>query len=301
MIFTPDDTLNYNTITKDIEIKVCLVKMIQIPAGTFVMGSSREEPKYSHYESPMSFVTLSGFYMSETVITQDMYQAVMGNNPSYFRKPIIRESGTPGRLPVESVTWYETLVFCNKLSIMEGLIPAYRIPLYGNSTDPNKWGIWDINGNISAPDKNNSMWNGVEIVPGSNGYRMPTEAQWEYACRAGIVTKYNTGNEATDKTGWYVNNSNNMTHEVGLKPPNAWGLYDMHGNVFEWCWDWFDFYPYVLNQTDPEGPPEKTGFFRAIRGGSYLSPITSLRSAFRTDHEMHLRFKDTGIRLVRPL
>ena len=260
------------------------IEMVWIPAGMFTMGSDDTADMDA---SPPHQVTLTtGFYMGIYQVTQEQYQAVMGTNPSYFSSNPT-SGDVQARRPVESVSWYDAIVFCNRLSIMEGLNPAYSI---SGSTNPDNWG--------SIPtDWNNSTWNTVTIEPGSNGYRLPTEAQWEYACRAGTTTAYNTGASISDDTGWYSSNSNSMTHEVGKKPANAWGLYDMHGNVREWCWDWRGDYESGA-QTDPLGA--SSGPIRVIRGGWWTESAEYLRSAARGGGYPNNRYNNCGFRLVRP-
>ena len=146
------------------------------------------------------------------------------------------------------------------MSVMEGLTSAYTIE---NRTPATGYPITSAAVTVN--------WN-------ATGYRLPTEAEWEYACRAGTTTAYNTGNTISDNTGWYDANSKSRTHEVGLKPPNAWGLYDMHGNVWEWCWDWYGSYASGA-QTDPTGAA--SGSYRVIRGGCWYNFGQDLRSAFR--------------------
>jgi formylglycine-generating enzyme required for sulfatase activity len=262
--------------------------MVWINPGTFQMGSPESEPGRDPIETQHK-VTLTGFYMGKYPVTQAQYEAVMGNNPSYFTTPVFPEISTAKR-PVETVSWYDALVFCNKLSRSEGLNPAYRI---NESTDPANWG--SVPTGWSSPTKD--AWDAVQIVSGSDGYRLPTEAQWEYACRAGTTTAYNTGDTISDDTGWHENNSGGRTHEVGLKTPNAHDLYDMHGNVFEWCWDWYG--PYTSEeQTDPEGPV--SGHDRVIRGGSFEMPDPILRSAVRLVPFLgFFRDADMGFRLAR--
>ena len=268
------------------------ITMVWIPAGTFTMGSPEAEKGRWDGESPQRTVTLIGFYMGMYPVTQEQYETVMGTNPSSFSSnPASGE--VQAKRPVETVYWYEALVFANKLSLIEGLTPAYRID---GSTDPADWG--------EVPTAFfNTIWNTVEIVDGSTGYRLPTEAQWEYACRAGTATAFNNGvndweDEATvDPVGWLRFNSGGMTHEVGRKTANAWGLYDMHGNIFEWCWDWFGLYP-GEDQADPPGPSR--GSRRIMRGGDWVDLGDIARSAYRDYGTPHYRSHYLGFRLVRP-
>jgi formylglycine-generating enzyme required for sulfatase activity len=249
-------------------------------------GSPTDEPGHNAKEEPVHKVNLNAFNMSEVLVTQEVYEAVMKNNPSNFKNPVAGETETPRKLPVERASGYDAIVFCNKLSMLEGLSPAYRI---NKSTNPADWG--------NAPASQNATWDAVEVVSGSNGYRLPTEAQWEYACRAGTTTAFYTGSVFTDSTGWYVNNSENKTHKVGTKPANAWGLYDMHGNVFEWCWDRFDYY-LSGEANNPTGPIK--GNNRILRGGSYGASAETVRSAFRVGEYPYTRYYPYGFRLVLP-
>jgi len=255
--------------------------MVRIQGGTFQMGSNNG----NNDEKPVHQVTLSGFYMGKTEVTQKEYQAIMGTNPSNFKGD---------NLPVERVSWYDALVFCNKLSMAEGLSPAYSI---NNSTDPSNWG--------AVPTSSNSTWNEVVIVSRSNGYRLPTEAQWEYAARGGNGSPgnytYSGSNNAGD-VAWYKGNSWNSTHAVGTKRPNALGLYDMSGNVWEWCWDWYRAYSGTV-QTDPEGAV--AGTTRVARGGSWGLDTASARSVSRSSSYPSRRYINSGygsgFRLMRPL
>jgi formylglycine-generating enzyme required for sulfatase activity len=258
--------------------------MVRINGGTFQMGSPETEKSRNSNETQHS-VTLTGFYMGKYPVTQAQYEAVMGTNPSRFVTPVSPETSTANR-PVEWVWWYDALVFCNKLSMNESLTPAYRI---NGSTDPATW--------VSISDA--AIWNAVEIVAGSTGYRLPTEAQWEYACRAGTTTAYNTGATISDNTGWYSSNSGSRTHSVGEKPANAWGLHDMHGNVYEWCWDWYGSYA-SGTQTDPTGAV--SGDSRVLRGGSWNESLGHyLRSACRAYVDPNeTRLSLIGFRLSRP-
>jgi formylglycine-generating enzyme required for sulfatase activity len=249
------------------------------------MGSPETEADRYSDETQHSVTLTRSFYMGKYQVTQEQYNAVMGSNPSSFTSAVSGESGTPGKLPVERVSWYDAIVFCNKLSVMEGLSPVYSI---SGSTDTTAWG--------TVPTSSNATWNAVTMDKSKSGYRLPTEAEWEYACRAGTTTAYNTGDTITANTGWYSANSDSKTHEVGKKLANAWGLYDMHGNVWEWCWDRYGDYASGA-QTDPGGAV--TGSYRVLRGGSWDFDGQHLRSGFRNFDNPSSRFDSLGFRLVR--
>ena len=254
------------------------IQMIAISAGTFMMGQDG-------IATPVHSVTLGGFYMGKYEVTQEQYEAVMGNNPSdYDDDPATGE--IQGKRPVEQVSWYDAIVFCNKLSMMEKLEPAYSI---GGNTNPSVWG--------AVPTIPDDTWDAVVCNWNANGYRLPTEAEWEYACRAGTTTTYNTGDTISDNTGWYKTNSNRRTHEVGKKSANAYGLYDMHGNVWEWCWDWYGSYGNAA-RTDPMGA--SSGSLRVRRGGGWCGYAGVLRSADRYGYIPYFRVYYLGFRVLRP-
>ncbi|GMO50698.1 MAG: hypothetical protein Pg6C_14820 [Treponemataceae bacterium] len=231
-------------------------RMVFIQGGTFVMGSPPSEFRRQNDEVQHS-VTVSPFYIGKFTVTQAEYGSIMGNNPSSFEG---------ANLPVENVNWYDAITYCNTRSQREGLMPVYS----GNG--------------------DNVTWN-----RNANGYRLPTEAEWEYACRAGTATPYHTGNSA-DSAGWYDNNSGGKTHPSGQKLPNAWGLFDMHGNVWEWCWDWYGEYPPGV-QENPAGA--ETGSNRVLRGGSWGGFAQHLRSARRDCYPPAIRYNFLGFRLAR--
>ena len=240
-------------------------------------------------------VTLSSFYIGKYEVTQEEFESVMtGNqngiepNPSYFSDSPA-EGEVQKRRPVEQVSWYDAIVYCNLLSIKEGLTPCYTIK---SSTDPADWG--------TSPT---SDWYGVTCNFDADGYRLPTEAEWEYAARggqAGITDKSwdnrYSGSTTADDVAWYWDNSDSKTHEVGKKQANALGLYDMSGNVWEWCWDWYDYNGYPSGTEDPEGPVAGDG--RVDRGGSCGHLASGCTVSVR-DGSYPYRSYRRGFRLVR--
>lgn len=247
-----------------------------IPGGTFTMGSPTTEANRYSDETQHS-VTVSSFYMDSTDVTQGQYQTLMKVNPSIFTS-----CGTT--CPVEYVTWFDAVLYCNARSRQDGLDTVYSYTgmtgIYGN-------GVSDLAG--------------ITANLGKNGYRLPTEAQWEYAARGGTTTAYYWGNDTSTATvgkyAWYENNSGSMTHPVATKLPNAYGLYDMAGNVWKWTNDWYGTYSTTAS-TDPTGP--SSGTFWVNRGGCWYYAATSLRSAARNYGAPGNRYYGSGFRCVRP-
>jgi len=246
---------------------------VRIQGGTFTMGSPAYETGRDQDEDQHQ-VTISGFYMGRYEVMQKEYQRIMGTNPSNFKGDY---------LPVENVSWYDAIEYCNRRSQREGLTPAYTIDK--KQRDPNNKNHYDT-------VKWTVTWN-----KNANGYRLPTEAEWEYACRAGTTSAYNTGANISDDTGWYDANSGGKTRPAGQKTANDWGLYDMHGNVVEWCWDWYGAYSSGA-QTDPAGP--SAGDNRVKRGGCWLDNASSARSVGRSSFHPNDGSYYIGFRLVRP-
>ncbi|MEN3027601.1 MAG: SUMF1/EgtB/PvdO family nonheme iron enzyme, partial [Chlorobiota bacterium] len=245
-----------------------LPAMVLLPGGRFQQGSQRDLA-----EQPVREVELTvPIWVCTTEVTQELWTAVMGYNPSWVRDP---------RRPVENITWWEAVDFCNRLSLRHGLRPCYLRS--GDSV------IWDR---------------------AANGYRLPTEAEWEYACRAGTTTDTYAGDlrqpwggcdeeePLLEELAWYCRNSNDRTHPVGQKRPNGFGLYDMLGNVAEWCWDWYSSTAYASTPAqDPAGPP--LGDRRVVRGGAWSTGSFVVRSAARVPFSPWYRGPAVGFRLVR--
>jgi len=193
-------------------------------------------------DAPLHEVTVGKFYIDTHLVTQDQYKELMKENPSRWKG---------GNNPVEQIRWSDAVKYCNARSGAEGLHPCYDLK------------TWKCD--FTA-----------------NGYRLPTEAEWEYACRAGTRTAYFYGDDASKlkRYAWFKDNSRGKPRPVGLKPPNPWGLYDMHGNVWEWCNDLYqvDYYQKSPKE-NPRGP--ETGDTRVLRGGAWKFSAESCRSGYR--------------------
>ncbi|MDR0561104.1 MAG: formylglycine-generating enzyme family protein [Spirochaetaceae bacterium] len=248
-----------------------------IRGGTFIMGSPASET--GRYDNELQHqVTLRSFYLGKYEVRQSEYAEVMETNPP-----------NPSRrnMPADHVSWYDAITYCNRRSVKEGLTPAYTI------------------------EGTEARWNAQ-----SDGYRLPTEAEWEYACRAGTVTRFSTGDDSRSLEGnanaadltaketypaWEIDDFRDgyaETAPAGSFSPNPWGLYDMHGNLWEWCWDRYGDYS-ADPQSDPSGP--SAGSSRVIRGGGWSNFSRSLRSAYRGHSAPTTKSATVGFRIARDL
>ena len=183
-------------------------------------GKAVEQIAIEDEERGINMVQIPGesYCIMDTEVTQEIYESVMGVNPSNFKGE--------KNLPVENVSWYDAVSFCNKLSEKEGLEPVYS---FEGETDVEKW--WNMVNKWDSFPGEKIKWN-----KNANGYRLPTVEEWQYAANGGQAFKY-SGSDNIDEVGWYSENSEGKTHPVAQKASNGYGLYDMSGNVYEWCWD----------------------------------------------------------------
>ncbi len=252
--------------------------LVLIPGGSFIMGSPESED-WREADELQHEVSVDSFTIGRFEVTQSEYESAMGKNPSSFKGK---------NLPVESVSWYDAIEFCNALSRQNNLQPVYTI------------------------DGKAVRWN-----RDANGYRLPTEAEWEYACRAGTITPFNTGgNISVDDSNYFgtypytIEDNYWSQNEMDTSPgvyrektvpvnqfePNKYGLYNMHGNVSEWCWDAYS--EYNINDSDnPSGPA--SGFMRVCRGGGWNDFGKHLRSAYRSAIPADDIFFSRGFRVAR--
>ena len=230
------------TINLQVELSKLINNMVYVSGGTFAMGATSEQGNEAmSWEKPAHSVTLTNFYLSKYEVSQSLWKAVMGNNPSDFRG----ES-----LPVENVNWYDCQTFISRLNSLTG-----------------------------------------------KNFRLPTEAEWEYAARGGNRSqgfKYSGSNNLSD-VAWYEDNSCSRTHPVGSKSPNELGLYDMSGNVWEWCSDWFGTYS-SSSQTNPAGP--SSGSSRVRRGGGWRQKASDIPVYRRFGNLLNFSCDNLGFRLA---
>ncbi len=263
-------------------VGTCVDGWCLIEAGTFDMGSPETEQYRDDDEGPVHSVTITrSFIIRETEMTQKEWKALFGNNnPSRYP-----ECGD--NCPVEMVNWYEAVHYANTLSQLEHLESCYEIS--------------DCSGTFGAGQQTEDLYQCTVTFEGPDctGYRLPTEAEWEYAARAGTTGPRYA--EPPNSIGWCQPESPMNTHPCAGKAANAWGLYDMLGNVSEWVYDWYDenYYSYCLSDcTDPLGTPTSTDM-RSYRGGYFSVGYDYLRSASRTRNYPRVRGSNIGFRLIR--
>lgn len=243
-------------------------EFIKISGGSFTMGSPADE-RWRENDEIQHEVTLDSYLISKYEVSQAEYEKIMGENPSCFKGE---------NLPVEMVSWYSAISYCNALSKQEGLDPAYSI------------------------DGKEVIWNKE-----ANGFRLPTEAEWEYACRAGTNSPFSTGRNITvEQSNWYSSYPyiegegggayRRQTVAVNEFEANPWGLYNMHGNVSEWCWDRYGAYPNE-NLENPAGA--ENGINRVARGGGWYDYAKHVRSAYRSVAPPDYKDYKRGFRVVR--
>jgi formylglycine-generating enzyme required for sulfatase activity len=260
---------------------------VRLPAGSFTMGSPTLEPCRGGDEIEHRVTLRKALRVWPTEVTQTMFESLMGYNPATFGPNGMQPSCTSGSCPVEEVTWHEATAYCNALSASEssprcyvctgkgrqvrcGLVPKYAGPAF----------------------------------PACPGYRLPTEAEWEYAYRAGSVSAFYNGegvhcgqpSSTADAIAWHKGNASGSTHPVATKLPNSWGLYDMAGNVWEWTNDWGGELS-AKAVVDPVGPAK--GLMKVMRGGSWSEALEFGRAANRGGFWTEARGNYVGFRCVQ--
>ncbi|GAA2648411.1 formylglycine-generating enzyme family protein [Paractinoplanes durhamensis] len=233
-------------------------ELVSLPAGRVTLSDRRTQRIWP--------VDLQPFRLAAVPVTQALYAEVTGVHPS---------TTEGGDLPVDNVSWRDAVQFCNTLSERDGLTPAYR--LAGDDGTARR----DDHGTVQRDGEGDGE-GGVSWDAAADGYRLPTEAEWEYACRAGTSgPRYG----ALDDVAWHRGNSGERMHEVGGKQPNAWGLHDMLGNAWDWCWDIYD--------------AEGYGAYRVLRGGGWFDEHWSCRASVRRRSHPSLRLDDVSFRVAR--
>lgn len=284
--------------------------LILIHGDEFVMGDNTIALPWDFYSHQEHYVTISSFYVSPFEVTQKEFENIMGYNPSFYQgnggNKLPADGEEQDLRPVEKLNWYETIVFCNKLSREKGLNPVYSKLISSSdedgevySTDTTLWG--------EIPTvKGSNDWNSIIWDKKANGYRLLTEAEWEYVAKGGNLdlsynaSGFNYHDKDFVKYCWAESNSNGKTHQTGILEPNGLGIYDLTGNVWEWCWDWFDENYYTTEASsgkNPSGP--ENGEFRCLRGSSWDDSDEELASIVRGSAAPYIPSRRGGFRIAR--
>ena len=273
------------TITKEIQP---VPEGFRFVIGGTITGTESWTPTSNVFVSERS-LTIPNLIVSDHEVTRGEYKAVIGSDPStvksYDKDGNELEGDAVLNNPVNYVSWYDAIVYCNKLSMQENLTPCYTI---NGSTDPDVWGAVPTERDDPLCD----TWDAATCDFNANGYRLPTEAEWEWLARGGENNEY-AGSDNVDDVAW---SNDTGTREVKTKAPNGYGLYDMSGNVYEWCWDWYDS---ISSSSAADGAT--SGDFRVRRGGSWYYNDGYCRVADR--HGSYPNYRSNcgyGFRVVRP-
>ena len=261
--------------------------MVNVQGGTFTMGCTAEQTGCLFNESPAHEVTLTDYMIGKYEVSQGQWMALMsGINPA--ETPAFPFCGN--NCPIETVSWNDAVVFCNRLSEYYFYTACYYSDAGFTQVCGKNGGVWNLP--YSGP---------VYWKQDANGYRLPTEAEWEYAARGGSVAVSQTlysGSINLNAVAWYINNSVGTTHPVGGKQANALGLYDMSGSVWEWCYDRYGS-TYYSNSPGCQPLGETSGSFRVVRGGSWSDTAVNCRVSVRNIYLTSDRDNLLGFRLVR--